>query len=350
MKPEAPAARTASLASPTPASDGGSVTLAAAPPRLPRVSFVVIGRNEEAHLARCLESIRAQSYAGPRETIYVDGRSTDGSLAIARGTDAVTVLSVDGSRPNAAKGRNKGWREASGELIQFVDADAALAADWTEHAAEAMRDARVGAVFGRYRERHPERSIWNRVFDLDWPEGAGPADTFGGIVMIRRSCLVECGGFPEAALSGEDPLLALEMRRRGHLVLQLPVPMADHDLDIRDFATYWRRCVATGVSYAAQVSAKRALGVPLLRTRTAKNACAAAIALLVVALGFRFPPVWMAAALALVADVLRLALRHRRRAGSLSVALAYGLHLRLAIPAQLSGAVRWCRRRAPTAP
>jgi glycosyltransferase involved in cell wall biosynthesis len=308
----------------------------------------VIGKNEEAHLSRCLDSIRSQSYPGPRETIYVDGRSTDRSLAVAHAHDGVTVLCVDDTRPNAAKGRNKGWREAGGELIQFVDADAALASDWTAHAVEAMRDPRVAAVFGWYRERHPERSIYNRVFDLDWPQGAGPADTFGGIVMVRRSCLLETGGFPEAALSGEDPLLALDLRRRGRAVEQLPVPMADHDLDLHDFGKYWRRCVNTGVSYAVQVAAKRALGVPLLRTRTAKNACAAAMGALVTAIGFWFPLVWMAAALVLLADVMRLALRHRRRAGGFGIALAYALHLRLAILAQLIGLLRWWRQRRAT--
>src|SRR5262249_12506294 len=142
-----------------------------------------------------------------------------------------------------------------------------------------------------------------------------------------------------------------ELRRRGHGVRQIATPMADHDLDIRDFKTYWRRCVNTGVSYAAQVAAKRALGVPLLRTRTAKNACAAMIAVLLVALGFRCPWVWLAGALASLADAARLALRHRRRAGSIGAACAYALHLRLAIFAQLLGSFRWWRqRRAHRAP
>ena len=48
------------------------------------ISVVIIGRNEGARLARCLESVAAMHRGGfETETIYVDSGSTDGSPALA---------------------------------------------------------------------------------------------------------------------------------------------------------------------------------------------------------------------------------------------------------------------------
>lgn len=307
---------------------------------------MVIGRNEDAHLERCLRSVLDQDYAGPTEVLYVDSQSTDRSLEIARSFPQVEVHVVDDPTPNAAKGRNLGWNSTQAALVQFVDGDSALTSDWTRHAVAAMQDDSVGAVSGWFAERHPGGSIYNRVLGLDWSREEGEVDTFGGIVMVRRSCLEETGGFPEAAQTGEDPLLALEMRRRGHRLLALPVEMAEHDLDIHDFGTYWSRSVRTGVSYAEQVQPKRALGVAFHTTRTAKNLCASALGVAVLAAGWLVSPwIWVAAAGLGALDLVRLTVGQLRRAGNFGRALGYAAHLRFSIVPQTLGFFRWWARR-----
>ncbi len=310
-----------------------------------RVSFVVIGRNEEARLAECLAAIQAQDTTASVEILYVDSHSTDRSVEIATAA-GVRVLTVDDPRPNAAKGRNTGWRAARGELIQFVDGDALLTPEWTRHAIAAMAEGDVAAVFGWLDEVRPEASLYNLFAHLDWPRGDGEADAFGGIAMVRRACLEEAGGFPEEALSGEEPLLALELRRRGYRIVQLPLLMARHDIDLHRFGAYWRRCIATGVSCAEQIGAKRRLGVPLLKMRTTKNLLLAALATAAVVAGFWLGGLyWLALAVLVALDLLRIARRHRARAGSLAAALAYAAHLRGMVPAQLLGLARWVRHR-----
>ena len=307
------------------------------------ISYVVIGRNEEKRLQRCLRAILDQGRTATREVLYVDSRSTDRSVEIARSLPGVEVLVVGDEQPNAAKGRNLGWRRARGELVQFVDGDAVLTPDWEDRGAAAMRDPQVGAVYGWYVEEHPERSLFNRFADLDWPRQDGEVETFGGIVMVRRRCLEETGGFPEAALSGEEPVLALAMRRRGYRFLQLPVLMAHHDIDTHDFATYWRRCVATGLSLAEQ-AAIAPQGAAARKIR--KNAAGLLALAGLVVLGFVLGPwVWAAGAALLILDLLRIAINNRARAGSFGAALAYAGHVRFLTLPQTIGYLRWRRRR-----
>jgi len=312
---------------------------------LPRVSYVIIGRNEERHLGRCLQSVFDQDYAGPREVHYVDSRSSDSSVDIARQFAGVAVHVVADDRPTAAKGRNCGWTLATGTLVQFVDGDAELTRGWTHAAVAAFEDPTVAAVFGWFDERRPEYSIYNRMADLDWPREQGDVTTFGGIVMVRRRCLLETGGFPEDTASGEEPVLALELRHRGHRILQLPVAMATHDIDLDDFGSYWRRCVETGVSLAEQIAGKRRLGASLWSLRTVKNAVAVTVVASVLLGGLAFSPhVWWIGAGIGGADSLRIAWRNHGRAGSWPAALAYAVHVRLIILAQMVGLLRWLAR------
>lgn len=302
---------------------------------LPLVSYVVIGRNEEAHLEAALRSVFAQAYAGEREVLYVDSRSTDRSVEIARSFPGVRVLVLDDPAPSAAKARNLGWRAARGALVHFVDGDAELVPEWTTIAVAAFAHPEVAAVFGWFRERHPERSVYNRWADLDWPMESGPAQAFGGIVLVRRECLAETGGFDERLLGAEEPVLTMELLRRGRKVLQLPHLMAWHDIGLLRFADYWRRCVLTGWHYAERADRFRVVfGRSEGWSQNLRTLVLAAFTLLVLLLALVWSP-WILAVAAVLgaADLLRLARNIRARAGGFGHALLYALHLRfLALP------------------
>jgi glycosyltransferase involved in cell wall biosynthesis len=309
------------------------------------VAFVVIGRNEEKNLGRCLASVRRQG--AEHEIIYVDSRSTDRSVAVARTFAGVRVLILDDDEPNAAKARNAGWRAAtSATFVQFVDGDSELAAGWLPHALLAFADPGVGAVFGGFREMHPSASIYNRFADLDWPTASGAVDTFGGIVMVRRACLEQTGGYDETLRVGEDPALALEVRRRGFQVLQLDALMAHHDIDLHTFRAYWRRNVMVGWSLAEIAHRSRTHAVAAWRRRTASLLGVLLGALVVLLVGVLVTPWVLAGGLLLAAlDLVRIAKNNLRRAGSWAHAIAYALHVRtMALPVAV-GHWRWYRQR-----
>ena len=128
---------------------------------LPTISIVVIGRNEGARLAKCLDSIRQVRGVPIREIIYVDSASTDGSPVLAARYGAIVIV-VRPERPTAAIGRNAGWRRADSDLVLFLDGDTVLHPGFPRAASEALsREPSVAAVWGHRREIHPARAQGN---------------------------------------------------------------------------------------------------------------------------------------------------------------------------------------------
>ena len=218
----------------------------------PAIGIVVIGRNEGAHLARCLASV---SHSGS-PVVYVDSGSTDGSLDVARQCGAV-VLALDPScRFTAARARNAGYRHLlqlhpGFEYVQFVDGDCELASGWLERAAQFLRSQpHVAAVSGRLRERAPEASIYNRLCAIEWDVPVGEARACGGIAMMRLEALDEGGGFNPGLIAGEEPELCIRLREKHWSVQRIDAEMATHDADMTHFSQWWLRSLRSGYAYA----------------------------------------------------------------------------------------------------
>src|SRR5580698_3421320 len=215
------------------------------------LSVVVIGRKEGDRLLACLESVRAmRGVEGEVEVIYVDSASTDGSPARAAAAGA-RVVSVESAHPTAALGRNAGWQVAAAELVLFLDGDTILHPDFPKIALEAIAaDATVAAVWGHRRELHPERSVFNRVLDLNWIIPPGFTQYCGGDVLMRREVLAAVQGYDATLIAGEEPELCRRIRAKGYRILHVDAPMTKHDFNMTRFQQYWRRAVRSGHAYA----------------------------------------------------------------------------------------------------
>ncbi|MFL6660928.1 MAG: glycosyltransferase family 2 protein [Rhizobacter sp.] len=216
------------------------------------LAVVVIGRNEGERLRRCLMSVCAPG----TPVVYVDSGSTDGSIALARAMQADAV-ELDMRVPfTAARARNAGWlrvRELAPatRFVQFIDGDCEMWPGWLA-AARGHLDAnpQVAVVAGRLRERHPERSIYNRLADIEWDTPVGAAKAVGGIAMMRLEALAAVGGFREDLIAGEEPELCVRLRGAGWTVWRLPDDMAWHDAAMTRFSQWWRRTVRAGFAFA----------------------------------------------------------------------------------------------------
>ena len=89
----------------------------------PLVSVVIPVYNGEAHVARALDSVFAQTY-GNLEVIAVDDGSDDGSAEILAGYGTRLAL-VRQENQGVAAARNAGIRRAAGQLVALLDQD-----DW----------------------------------------------------------------------------------------------------------------------------------------------------------------------------------------------------------------------------
>jgi glycosyltransferase involved in cell wall biosynthesis len=87
---------------------------------LPLITIITPCLNGERHVAEALESVRRQNY--PRlEHIFLDGCSTDKTLAIVNQCPHVTVISEPDDSSHHAM--NKGLLLAHGEVIGFLNVD-----------------------------------------------------------------------------------------------------------------------------------------------------------------------------------------------------------------------------------
>jgi glycosyltransferase involved in cell wall biosynthesis len=213
---------------------------------------VAIGRNEGDRLKRCLLSLPPSA-----TVVYVDSGSTDGSDLWARGHGAQVVV-LDMGRPfTAARARNAGFRrlieiEPNISFVQFVDGDCELVNEWPETAISFLQShVDVAAVSGRRRERYPDRSVYNKLCDREWDGPVGETSAFGGDVMLRTSSFQTVNGYLETLIAGEEPELAVRLRRAGWRIWRLGTEMTIHDAAMLHFRQWWHRNVRSGYAFAA---------------------------------------------------------------------------------------------------
>jgi len=122
-----------------------------------RISLIIPAYNEERYLARCLDSIAAQTER-PFEVIVVDNNSTDKTATIAKRYPFVTLLHE--ARQGRSFAQNTGFDAATGTILARIDVDAIVPPDWVAKITEYFSDPRAlktawsgGALF--YNVRFP---------------------------------------------------------------------------------------------------------------------------------------------------------------------------------------------------
>ena len=202
-------------------------------PEWPRVSIVIPVRNEEAVLGRCLAAIKSLDYPADRvEVVIADGRSVDGSRAVA---ERFGVQLVSNPGQTVVSGRNCGFSVATGDIIAFTDADCIVRPDWLTTAVEVFRsDDRIAAVGGVTRFPDDATSFQeavNLLFALAGMAGSTvhvqsaertePVDDIPGCnALYLRTALAEVMPVDERLLTAEDVWMNWCLRHRGHVLVR----------------------------------------------------------------------------------------------------------------------------------
>jgi glycosyltransferase involved in cell wall biosynthesis len=113
-------------------------------PANPRISVVVISRDEGSFLRRTVENLE-DTLPGNAEVVVVDDGSRDGSADWAARRRGRIKL-VRSRNLGVAKARNFGGRRTTGDVLVFADAHIGLDAGWWRPLTELLENPRVGAV------------------------------------------------------------------------------------------------------------------------------------------------------------------------------------------------------------
>lgn len=185
------------------------------------VSCIVPVFNGAAYLREALDSVVAQTY-GPLEILVVDDGSTDASAdVVASYGDRVGYLHQENAGPAAA--RNRGLRQARGELIAFIDADDRWHAEKIERQAArlaARPDLDVCLVHAQnfwIEELREEEERW-RGHRIAQPLPAYLPAT----LLARRRVFETVGGFDESLRFGHSTEWFLRAAARGVVTEMLP--------------------------------------------------------------------------------------------------------------------------------
>jgi glycosyltransferase involved in cell wall biosynthesis len=214
------------------------------------IGWVVIGRNEGDRLVNCFKSITGDC------KVYVDSGSTDNSIANAQAF-GFEVVNLDLKLPfTAARARNAGWKRLlelfpNTEFIMFVDGDCEVFGTFIELAREFLsQHPLVSVVCGLRQERYPEKSVYNKLCDIEWRTPVGEATACGGDAIFRSAILVQHGGYTSEMIAGEEPELCFRIRSSGGRIARIDALMTLHDSAIYRFAQWWQRTKRGGYAFA----------------------------------------------------------------------------------------------------
>lgn len=225
------------------------------------IGFVLIGRNEGARLEPSLKSVLSIS----NRVVYSDSASTDGSRELAGKLGAVVVTLPADEQLSAARGRNAGYAELKKrfpecDVVQFVDGDCILQAEWVDTALAFLREhPDVAVVCGRRFEAYPSASIYNALCDREWNTPVGEATECGGDALMRVEAFDQVGGYRPNLRAGEEPEMTARMRAAGWKIWRIDAPMTEHDAKILTLPQWWRRTQRGGYGYAQAWQATKGL-------------------------------------------------------------------------------------------
>jgi len=182
-----------------------------------KISLIICAYNEEKYLGDCLDSAIKNSHGNFFEIIVVDNASTDGTKSVAEKRPGVRVVRED--RKGLTRARQRGYEEAKGDILAYIDADTRMPKGWFDRVVyEFEKDANLGCLSGPYIFYDIPKFQQFLVY-IYWYLLATPIYwvirymAVGGNFVIKKDVLKKMNGFDTSIeFYGEDTNIA----RRAH--------------------------------------------------------------------------------------------------------------------------------------
>ncbi len=195
-----------------------------------QISVVIPLYNKAAEVERSVRSVLAQS-SQPLEIIVVDDGSTDRSLEVVRAIESPLIRIISQPNGGVSAARNRAIGECRGEWVALLDADDRWREDYLQEQERMI-------------ERYPDCGAYATAFVVDdgrhevvgdTPMMEGVVDFFAesmqryvmipSATILKRSLVVELGGFPVGMRMGEDQYLWTKVARCSSVAFS-PKPLA----------------------------------------------------------------------------------------------------------------------------
>ena len=220
-------------------------------------SVVVCTYNRAALLASCLQGLSEQSLdKSLYEVIVVNNNSTDNTKDIvddfASYSNFRVIVEMNQGLSHA---RNRGWQEASGEYVAYIDDDAIAFSDWVENMLEFIRRYPSVKAFGGpyYGYSIVEIPEWvppgfgsHSLGEQERPIVMGKESISGSNMVFAKDLLQNVGGFrTDLGMSGntisygEETELVKRILNRGLDIYYLPSMKVKHLIQESKMSLSW---------------------------------------------------------------------------------------------------------------
>lgn len=204
------------------------------------ISVVICTYNRADLLANLLPTVCQQSVERSQyEVIIVDNNSTDNTSVVSDSFVAHNdnVRYCFEPQQGLSHARNRGWQEAKGQYVAYLDDDCKVPEQWLEVAADVIH--RISpSVFGGpyfafynvkkppwYKDRYGSYEPYTQAMRLEEPE-----KLHGGNLFLERKVLEESAGFdPQLGMSGGKMAYGEETGLLQHLDATIPNLLAYYE-------------------------------------------------------------------------------------------------------------------------
>jgi len=175
---------------------------------LPSLSVIIPAYNEEAFIGATLRRVCDVLDGGlSKEVVVVDNSSTDGTEALVKGIEGVTLVSL-GERGTISRARNVGVFSSTASVLVFLDADVLITGEWARQLLQdlPLLEAEPFLVTGARYDLSEEPGTLEKVWFDRLVRRTHRAATYlnGGNIITTRAVFDAVGGFREDLITGED--------------------------------------------------------------------------------------------------------------------------------------------------
>ncbi len=244
--------------------------MAPPPPGSCPVTVIIKALNEQARIARAVETALAAVAGVGGEVVLADSASTDCTVDIASAYPIRIVQLTDPRERCCGIGPQLGFQHSRGEFVYLMDGDMELDPAFLAQAlAFLAQHPEVAGVGGRVVERNLDTLEYRERQAREAREPhrvPGPVDRLDGGALYRRLAIQEAGYLSDRNLhSYEEFDLAARLRSRGWKLWRLPDAAVSHEGHrvpaLRLLARRW----ASGYAWGPGELLRAALGRPWLR-------------------------------------------------------------------------------------